>query len=250
MRDFLFRAITSTLGRKMVWRIGRSLYMHARADSLNVMAANGETLMQEQLLRACVNNRIRPVIFDIGANVGEWSLSLLKAYENLEMENGMDLHCFEPVPATVEVLNRRLLSPSDSISLRIVPVALSCEVGTADMFIVGDKAGTNSLHHNGTGDNCRISVPLTTADAYCLQQAIPLVHYVKCDAEGHDAEVFSGAFSLLCAEKILTFQFEYNHRWVYSRHFLRDIFEQTKPLPYRMGKLTATGVELYEEWHP
>jgi len=45
-------------------------------------------------------------------------------------------------------------------------------------------------------------------------------------------------------------QFEYNHRWVFSRHFLRDAFEFMRPLGYEIGKVTPKGIEFYAGWHP
>ncbi|HEX6912929.1 MAG TPA: hypothetical protein VF142_21145 [Longimicrobium sp.] len=44
-------------------------------------------------------------------------------------------------------------------------------------------------------------------------------------------------------------QFEYNHRWVYARHFLKDVFDLMRGMPYAVGKLTPAGVELYDDWH-
>ena len=38
--------------------------------------------------------------------------------------------------------------------------------------------------------------------------------------------------------RIQVTRFEYNHRWVMSRNFLRDAFELLLPLGYELGKLT------------
>lgn len=250
MKTALLNSLICTLGRRATWRIGRSLYLQARADSANFINHNGERLMQRQLLRACSTNRIQPVIFDVGANVGDWSLSLLGISSECGAEEGLVLHCFEPVQSTVERLEQRLKSFSARTKIRIVPVAVSDQLGTGDMYVVGEQAGTNSLHGDEMRGGYSVPVSLTTVDAYCLEQAIPVIHYLKCDAEGHDAAVIAGARQLLMEGRIMTFQFEYNHRWVYSRHYLRDVFEQVKGLPYRVGKITPLGVELYEGWHP
>jgi hypothetical protein len=86
---------------------------------------------------------------------------------------------------------------------------------------------------------------------YCLRNGVEVIHYFKSDTEGHDFEVIMGARELLTNGKIWVLQFEYNHRWVYSRHFLKDIFDFAKELRmYHIGKLTPDGVEIYKEWHP
>ena len=43
-------------------------------------------------------------------------------------------------------------------------------------------------------------------------------------------------------------QFEYNHRWVFARAYLRDAFDLLTGLGYRIGKLTPKGVEFYPGW--
>ena len=45
-------------------------------------------------------------------------------------------------------------------------------------------------------------------------------------------------------------QFEYNHRWILGRFFLRDAFELVQAFGYRVGKLTPRGVEFYPGWDP
>jgi FkbM family methyltransferase len=247
MKNALFRLITSTFGRRSVWRLSRALYMYARADSTNVITANGEALIQRHMLQACARNRVRPVVFDVGANIGDWTISLLRSHTALCLEITPEIHCFEPVPSSFSVLSQRVAPSRDS--LRIVQKALSHRAGTATMAIVGALEGTNSLHDDGTRYN-RITVQVGTVDEYCQKEGIPIVHYLKCDTEGHDAEVLCGAERLMNEGRIMTFQFEYNHRWVYSRHYLRDVFERVKGLPYRLGKITPIGIELYKEWHP
>ena len=250
IRQAWSKAVLQLLGRRRAWRVGRSLYLCARADYPNTMATNGERLMQRHLLQACAQLGMRPVVIDVGANVGAWSQSLFATYALCPMGQGVDLHCFEPVPATFETLKRRLVGIPQGVSVRFEPKAISRCRGTMEMYIVGEQAGTNSLHPDGTqGAQC-ISVEVTTADAYCSDNNIPLVHYLKCDTEGHDAEVLAGADRLLQEGRIMTFQFEYNHRWVYSRHYLRDVFELVKRRPYQLGKITPTGIDLYEHWHP
>jgi FkbM family methyltransferase len=221
--------------------------MFARGEATNLLSANGEALIQRHFLHACAKSRVRPVIFDVGANVGEWTHSLLQSHAVHAGATALEVHCFEPVPSTFSALTRRLNAFRESILF--VQKAVSHSSGVATMAIAGPLKGTNSLHDDGTGSRW-INVELCTVDDYCEQKAIPMIHYLKCDAEGHDANVLYGAQRLLNEGRIMTFQFEYNHRWVYSRHYLRDIFERVKGLPYRLGKITPVGLELYKEWHP
>jgi hypothetical protein len=60
--------------------------------------------------------------------------------------------------------------------------------------------------------------------------------------------VLRGARKLFAGQHIMAAQFEYNHRWIAARSFLRDAFELLTPLGYRLGKLTPDGVEFYPGW--
>jgi hypothetical protein len=70
------------------------------------------------------------------------------------------------------------------------------------------------------------------------------------DTEGHDWHVLAGAVDLLRSRRIGLAQFEYNHRWVYARRFLKDVFDLVEGMPYQVGRLTGAGVELTPRWHP
>lgn len=93
-------------------------------------------------------------------------------------------------------------------------------------------------------------VPVTTLAAYADQCLLDDIALVKIDTEGHDLAVLRGAVPLLSAGRIAAIQFEYNHRWVFARAFLRDAFELLQSAGYRLGKLTPLGVEFYPGWDP
>ena len=91
-------------------------------------------------------------------------------------------------------------------------------------------------------------VATNTLDAYADRAGLDHVTLVKIDTEGHDLAVLRGAQRLFTEQRISIAQFEYNHRWVYARCYLRDVFDLLEPLGYRLGKLTPRGVEFYPGW--
>ena len=93
---------------------------------------------------------------------------------------------------------------------------------------------------------CRI----TTLQDFVEVAGLDHITLVKIDTEGHDLAVLRGAQALLEQRRISVVQFEYNHRWVYSRSFLCDAFDLLRPLGYCLGKLTPLGVEFYPGWDP
>ncbi len=95
-----------------------------------------------------------------------------------------------------------------------------------------------------------MSINLTTATDFCEENGIDHVHLLKCDTEGHDMDVIRGSLPLLIDERVSVLQFEYNHCWVYSRNFLRDVFVAIQPLPYKVAKLQTDHLLVFDNWHP
>lgn len=158
----------------------------------------------------------------------------------------LDLHAFEPSPYTFA----RLSETHKGQRLSLNRAALSDQAGLATLHVLAPGAGTNSLHAppgvpNGAATE---NVATTTLDAYADHTGLEHITLVKIDTEGHDLAVLRGARRLLTDQRIVVAQFEYNHRWVYSRSFLYDVFDLLEPLGYRLGKLTPRGVEFYRAW--
>jgi FkbM family methyltransferase len=239
------------LGRRTAWRLGRALYLKARADSPNIAQLNGEESVQRQLLTRFAAVQEKLIAFDVGANIGNWTWFLLQEASRLNIEGRIEIHSFEPVPSAFAVLEERIGKHQLRNVVHLIPQALSSEDGTAEMYISGEAAETNSLHPDAINrDQRRIQIDRITASTYCSRNAIPIIHFLKCDTEGHDMEVLYGAKRLFDEQRIMACQFEYNHRWVYSRHYLKDVFDMFERTAYSVGKITPNGIEIYEEWHP
>jgi FkbM family methyltransferase len=242
--------MTRLVGRSAFYRLGRALYMKARGETPNSISTNGEHFVQQCVASAWESGRMRAQrlrVFDIGANVGDWSLALLSSLTSTQQSH-LDLHAFEPTPATFVTLSRRLASVP---FVHCEPLALSSDIGVRVLFSKGANAGTNSLDIDRLAEDVeRVSVQTTTVARYCRQNRIDHVHLLKCDTEGHDMEVIRGAKEMLDSQAISVLQFEYNHRWIFSRHFLRDAFLAIAGLPYVFAKLQPDRLLIFSEWHP
>src|SRR5881392_3283318 len=76
LRGVVLPVTEAVIGRRNLVRLGRLISMEARLDSANDMAGNGERLVQKCLLRHAGERKV--VAFDVGANIGEWTESLLR----------------------------------------------------------------------------------------------------------------------------------------------------------------------------
>ena len=131
-------------------------------------------------------------------------------------------------------------------------MALSDRTGSSILYVTGLGGGSNSLHAPvvSTGATSFEQVDIATLDDVADDMGLDEIALLKVDTEGHDLAVLRGAERLFADHRILVAQFEYNHRWVLSRNFLRDAFELLQPKGYCMGKLTPKGVEFYSRWDP
>lgn len=252
MNHFKKELMFSLVGRRAAYRIGRALYLKARGDVLHDMVSNGEMLVQHCVVDAWKRGGLsgqRLVVFDVGANIGDWSSALLGLLTDPNMREAVDLYAFEPAPSTFEFLRDRL--GLQNPVLHYEQVALSSENGEGVIYISGLNAGTNSLHADSLGgDQKQIAIVRATASDFCKTHKIQKVHLLKCDTEGHDMEVIRGALPLLADESISVLQFEYNHRWIFSRNFLRDAFMVIEKLPYKLAMLRPDHILIFDEWHP
>ena len=234
------------VGRRTVVRAARYVLSRARLDYPNDLTTNGESALQRWILRfPPPGEQIH--VADVGANVGRWSESMLNAASRARRQNDLRLHAFEPDPQAFARLERAF----DGVSASLSRNALSDRHGALPFHVVAPGAGRNSLYPvPGASHAARETVVTITLDGYAKQAGVVRFALVKIDAEGHDLAVLRGARDLLVAHRITVAQFEYNHRWVFARFFLRDAFEFLLALGYRIGKLTPQGVEFYPGWDP
>jgi FkbM family methyltransferase len=233
---------------KVLYRLGRKMYMTGRGDGANDMHNNGELFVQRSAVAALTRRNEPLVIFDVGANIGDWTLALTRDLAARAYADRAKLYAFEPVPSTANTLRSRL--EQQPFQVHVEQVALSSASGVAEIHAVAENAGTNSLHAEPGKHQDRIEIRLTSATDFCHEHSIDHVDLLKCDTEGHDMEVIRGALPLLRDGRISVLQFEYNHRWIYARNFLRDAFTAVAGLPYRVAKLQPSRLLLMSSWHP
>lgn len=240
-RKVVLPILEKTVGRRDLARGLRFVTNEVRRDTSNDMTTNGEAFLQAVVLK---HARAGGLVLDVGANIGKWTESLLETAGELGVSP--PVHCFEACSATLQTL-RAAIGPRPGVEFH--HAALSSHSGTLELHVVGDDVGINSLYAPRANAVRRTEkVVALTVDQF-LADRDANVALLKIDTEGHDAEVLIGAKQSLQAGRIAVVQFEYNHRWIDARHYLRDVFDML-PTGYALGKLTAGAVEWYPDWHP
>ena len=248
------RALSSTLrtvlGRRNYARLARFLWMQSRLDLGYDIRVNGELEVMKGFA-ARVASSAAITVLDVGANMGQWTAAMLECIAEARGHcRGVHMHLFEPVPATHELLRANRLGDGNT-DITLNRVAVGDTPGQASMAIFEPTAGIHSLKAMpGDSPRERVSIDVTTIDAYVAERGIQIIDLLKIDTEGNDLNVLRGAQSTLEQRRIQYIQFEYNHRWIAFRHFLKDAFDYLQPLGYQIGKITPLGVEAYRSWDP
>lgn len=137
--------------------------------------------------------RAGEVVFDIGAHYGEHSVLMA----GLVGRTGRVV-AFEPNPERCDALRRTVEQHGNG---ELVEVALGDAPGTAVLY-VPEFHVTASLANwtRGTVGAVReVTCRRETLDRIVLDRHLPQPHFIKCDVEGAELQVFSGARQTLTA---------------------------------------------------
>jgi FkbM family methyltransferase len=209
-------------------------YVAAARNHDQDMRTNGECWLLRQLGGATVR-----IVFDVGANRGDWSEEVTKALPRAE------IHAFEIVPATARILADRLPAiRANAFGLADVKETLRVNVAPANDK-VSSLLPTHTLpiasHRALTWEQADAAV--RRGDEYCLENGIETIDFLKIDVEGAENRVIDGFGAMVGDGRIGLMQFEYGLAAVHSRYLLADHYARLGSLGYRVGKLMPSWVE-------
>lgn len=135
---------------------------------------------------------LNDIVFDVGANLGWYALNSAQV-----IGSRGQVYAFEPNPAVANWAseNCRL---NHLTNVKIEKIALADKTSRLE-FYIGDNFGSliKKVARLDSRKIKRISVPVTTIDAYVKGLSIKKISLIKIDAEGKDFEVLRGAVQTL-----------------------------------------------------
>jgi FkbM family methyltransferase len=161
-----------------------------------------------------------PVVFDVGANNGDWSAAVLKANRLSQ------IHAFEPQAS----LAAHIAASYPNIVVSTSAVGESA--GELDLYDYADHPGSQHASllkgvidtiHGGIPRLTKVSI--ITIDEYCRRNRVEYIHFLKIDVEGFELSVLRGAKQMIAEGKVEAIQFEFNEMNVIGRTFLRDFMD-------------------------
>jgi len=203
---------------------------------------NGELFFLKKVLPKAIKNK-QPVFIDVGANIGNFSLSLANRYEDAT------IYSFEPHPTNFETLRKR----TSGSKIEPYCVALGEKAGESILYDRADRDGSSlaSLYEEVISeihkeDTTSINISIDTLDNFVQRKNLQYIDFVKIDTEGNELSVLKGAKELIKNSKIGCIHFEFNEMNIISRVFMRDFrsilnnYDLFRLLPNGLLKLNDT----------
>jgi FkbM family methyltransferase len=175
---------------------------------------------------------------DIGGNVGSYTAELRRTIPDL------DIHVFEPSYTNVANLTKRFEGDQ---KIRIVPIALSDQTGTATLYSNVPGSGFASLTKRKL-DHFKIELDVKEAvetlrfEEYWLNQLGKApIDIAKLDVEGHELAVLNGFGCALDQTRVI--QFEFGGCNIDTRTFFQDFWYFFAERNFDIHRITPFGLE-------
>lgn len=178
----------------------------------------------EMLYRLVKNN---DVIFDIGANIGWYSIHLSKKLI------GAKIYSFEPIPETFSKLKKNIeLNSIKNISLVNIP--LSNKVQNLTFYYSPSATGaSSSVNISEENDIKKLDCVTDTIDYFVTNNRIEKIDFIKCDVEGSELFVFQGGMESIKRHSPIIFT-EMLRKWaVKFNYHPNDIINLFKSIGYK-----------------
>jgi FkbM family methyltransferase len=177
----------------------------------------------------------QPVLFDVGANVGDWSAAMVQAIPEATV------FMFEPSPGCQAEIRRKSIPKS-----KLFPCAIGEVAGELPLFVSSETDASASLHARrdtpfGERTYRETAVPVRTLDEIIESGKIATVDFMKMDIEGHELFALRGAEKSLAGGKIRALSFEFGAGNINSRTFFHDYWDFFEKIKFDLFRITPGG---------
>lgn len=217
---------------KLLFKFSKKIVDYHRNENNCEIETNGELDFINK------NRKDFEVVFDVGANIGEWTELTSKTVPESR------IYSFEPSKQTFETLSRKTFG--DKVSLHNIGLGEKNE--TKDFFIDEEDSTLNSVFSreisNENSKKTQIEkADFETLDSFCQKNGINNISFLKVDTEGNELSVLKGAAQYIKEGRISAIQFEYGGTYIDAHILLKDIFEFFENTNYTIFKMKQKGLE-------
>jgi len=184
---------------------------------------SGEDYFISSFLKDALKNEHNPVLFDVGANKGDFANLLYTVFP------AASIHAFEPIAASYLALKANCRQSN----LKLNNIGLGIDSGKIAMYHYND--GFTNQHASIFPEVLTAlhkqekivqeEITLDTVDNYCQENGISKIDFLKIDTEGNELNVLKGAQKMIASGAVNIIQFEFNEMNIVSRIFLKDFYD-------------------------
>lgn len=202
------------------------------------VALSGELYVLKLIKKFYSKNKDKIIIFDVGANKGDYSGSALDVFVNRDVR----IEAFEPSQFTFGQLKERY---GKNEKVGIHNLGLGDEAGVVNMYY--DQAGSKRASLFKREQRLAESIQLTTIDVFCSSNGITRINFLKLDVEGYEFKVLKGALTMLANQKIDFIQFEFGIFDIEARIFFKDFLSLLNE-HYEFLRILSHGLRRIKEY--
>jgi FkbM family methyltransferase len=154
--------------------------------------------MMFQLLKRLMEQREDKVnFFDIGANIGWYTLNLAKSFEKV------NFFAFEPIPMTFEKLKTNI--ELNKLNVNLYNIGFSNQEQELTFYYYPEGSGNASAANLSELDNVKtIPCYVKKLDDFTAEKSLS-VDFIKCDVEGAELFVYQGGIESIKRNKPIIF---------------------------------------------
>lgn len=210
-----------------------------------LIESSGEIWVLENVISPACRDIQTHVVFDVGANVGDYSL-LVKQHIPSAL-----VYAFEPSRSTFEQLIAQVSKANGPDGIKPYNIGFSDAEKTVELFSYSIEGRGVSLLSSidprlptqvvevrtDTSENIEVQ----TIDHFCLAEGIGRIDFLKLDVEGHELAVMRGARRMIAKGSVSFIQFEFGPANIYSRTFFYDFWSLLSE-HYNLFRIIPQGI--------
>lgn len=166
-------------------------------------------------------------VFDIGANEGRWSDTVMKQWPEASC------HLFEPMPSIVARLEQRF---AGNPQITVHPFAVGGTDGSIGLHENAELSSHSFVKEGGEG------AQMLSGESAFARAGIDRLDLCKIDAEGFDLAIIASLEDLLAHNRIAVLQFEHHALAVAYGVPFAEISSLFQRHGYRLGKMFPDGL--------
>jgi FkbM family methyltransferase len=182
---------------------------------------SGEHFLINKILKKNLADISNPIIFDVGANIGKYSLMLVRGFPHAK------IYAFEPNNNTFAQLVVNVGNSVNCVNVGMGEVEKTEKIITYSNNLTSQHASIYGdvfrIFHK-TDDVMEFDFQMTTLDLFCERENVTGIDFLKIDTEGNELNVLKGGANMLSERKVKIIQFEFGECDVFSRLFLQDFY--------------------------